>query len=57
MSEKETIIVDGVTYQLLGLLERKGRSACALCEIKSRCYDLFHSDTPCIGGFYKKAVG
>lgn len=48
------VIIDGITYKLC--FNFNGLSACALCQIKTKCWDLYHYNTPCFGGYYMKAT-
>lgn len=45
------ITINGIVYH-----RQPGNwlSSCAQCDIKAECWDLYHYDTPCKGGFYKK---
>lgn len=47
----ESVVVDDVEY-----VRCKGndKSSCAQCDLKDKCWDMWHYSTPCYGGFYKK---
>lgn len=47
----ESVTVNGVEYVRH---EGNNLSACAQCDLKVECWDLWHYGTPCYGGFYKK---
>lgn len=55
MKGKDKIAIDGIIYAQS--FNRNGLSACALCEIKAKCWKLYHYDTPCFGGYYVKTAG
>lgn len=55
MNGKDKIIIDGVTY--VRTFNRNGLSACALCKIKAKCWDLYRYNTPCFGGLLCESDG
>lgn len=46
-----SIVLNGITYKRM---DGNWLSSCAQCEIKGFCWDVYHYDTPCYGGFYKE---
>lgn len=53
MKQLNEITINGHRYQRHG---GNQLSSCAQCDIAAQCWDLYHYDTPCFGGFYKKTM-
>ena len=47
----DSITIEGVVYKRMN---GNSLSSCAQCDIKSNCWDLYHYDTPCKGGYYQR---
>lgn len=48
---KQKITVNGAEYSLQ---IRNACSSCSQCDLAVECWDLYHYNAPCMGGFYKK---